>query len=305
MSRNRLRFSPATAVGAVLLAITAAVAVTFALRRAQPDDTHFHPALSEGIRQEHRERMGKWADVEFFELSGAAGAAAAEDEAAAQRSLASAWSDRIDDPRGLLSPVMREAILSRLAEHAMMRSKRSPEPYLQLARREAKHYRWRSGREELAPVARGMYQVSFGREPETWDAKTLLRRLWERWSDEEGHRFERIAIGEDGALIIIRKARTDQRMDDLRNSEGNIYDGQFWYGPASFRARTFRVPRRSLGEVLQGRSSTMRVFCHIIVETADDRLLRWTSHWYWDPDSDVWLCEHMGGSGAHSIYLPF
>lgn len=288
----------AIAARVTLVAVIAAVTVSFALRQAPPDDTHFHSALSERNRQEHRERMRKWRAVDFLEFSGAAGSAA-------QAPLKSMWSDRTDDPRGLLSPEAREALLATLAEHAEMRSKRSPKPYLHLAGREAEHYRWRSGREDLAPVASGMHQVAFGQEPETWDAKILLRRLWEHWSDEKGHRFERIAVGEDGALILIRRARTDQRMDDMRNSEGRIYDGESWYGPATFPARTFRVPRRSLAEVLQGRSSTLRAFCHILVETADDRLLLWVSHWYWDPDAEAWLCEHMGGSGAHAIYLPF
>jgi len=300
MIRKALTFWPVVAAGVIIAALIAGAAVWFTLP-ARPTDDGMIEALPDPAREEHRERERGWGGVEFAELG-----ASTDPAGASQRALESAWDDRIDDPRGMLSPEMREALLSTLAEHAAARSHASPERYLELVEQEGDRYRWLRDREEF--VSNGIitsYEYTFGEAPETLDPKAVLRRLWERWAGEKGHRFRRVGVDADGALIILRKVRTAQPLDGLRNSEGKVYDGDDWSGPAGADARIFRVPRRSLSEVLESRSSTLRASCHVITETASGALMNWRSDWYWDPDVGAWLCDVMGFTGGRVVYVFF
>lgn len=292
--------------GVGLVAIITPLGLWFAFG-GRPLDDGMIEALHEPARQEHLQREGDWTSVEFAELSDPGGSSAGEGASAANRqALATAWSSRIDDPRGLLSAEMREALLSTLAEHAAARSHASPEPYLKLAEREGDRYRWLRDREEFA--ANGLitsYEFTFDEPPETLDPEAMLRRLWERWAGEKGHRFRRVGVGADGALVLVRRVRTAYPPDDLRNAAGEAHDGDYWYGPAGADARIFRVPERSLREALQGRASVVHASCHVITETASGALMNWRSDWYWDPDEEAWLCEVMGFTGGRIVYVFF
>jgi hypothetical protein len=278
-------------------------AATLWMVRAPVHDELAIPSFfSPGMREVTLAREAEWSRAEFVPAD--------QDPAL----TASRWDSSVEDPDELITHTQRADLLAMLAAHAHASAQPTPDAYLEMAARQPQH-RWREPGPELRNgFVYSNYQGEFGRElviESDADRVDALRLLWQRIMAEKGNRFEQVGVAERGAIIVVRRLRTNAPSNGLEqgDEERFIYWDQVALHGGARSYRTGLPPGADLTDrdvsyralVLDRRPSATVAFVHVIVRLHNGVIFNWQSEWVLDPDSGAWVCDYMGDAAGRAV----
>ncbi len=269
----------------VLLSLTLA-----ACARTYPHATT-HSALADNPYAATTERL--WA--EWTPLARFSADADYEASLALARGAIRAWDDPFRDPEELLTPELRAALLERLAQHAAVRTQRTPDAYLALAEREPPSV-WLDIDKSCL---HGSWQAAFNEPPPEGSSRPHLKRVWEEAMNRRGGRFTAIGAGVWSADIAVRRSTDGQHWADWMAEHESPYETIFWRGQYALSCfAEFRAPRRTIHDVIKDHGAAIAVECLVRVQTKNGVHALWNSQWHYNPDINKWVCD---GMFSHSV----
>jgi len=213
---------------------------------------------------------------------------------AAARAAVAAWKNPFEspegvfrDPEGVLTPDLRAALLDRIAEHAAVRSMRTPDAYRALIQREPAGV-W------LDVETFCMYRAwkrHFHETPPVGASEPYLDQVWDLMV-EMGGRFDAIGAGAWSADLRARASTDGRHWDDWMREHEWGYETVFWSGQSALSCfAQFRAPARTIHDVIADHESAIAVDCLVRVQAENGVHAIWHTEWHYDPDAGEWLLD--------------
>jgi len=208
----------------------------------------------------------------------------------AARRAAFAWNDPFRDPAGLLTPDLRQQLLDRLAEHAAVRSLRSPDAYLSLADREPPSV-WQEIEDSCFHDS---YEQVMNEPPPTGSSRAVFEDVWNVAMNDLGGRFTALGTGASSASLRVHRTNDGQHWAPWMHEYATAEETAFWAGPfARSCFAVLRLPERSIHDVIAVHGSAIAAECLVRVRTASGVHAIWMSEWHYDPDASTWIASRM------------
>lgn len=200
------------------------------------------------------------------------------------------WDDAFRDPEELLTPELRAALIERLAQHAAVRTQRTPDAYLTLAEREPPSV-WLDIDESCLHSS---WQTIFNEPPPRGSSRPHLKRVWDEAMNKRGGRFRAIGAGAWSADIAVRRSTDGQHWDEWMDEHDSPYETIFWRGQYALSCfAEFRAPQRPIHDVIAAHGSALAAECLVRVQTVNGVHALWNSQWHYDPHASAWVCDGM------------
>lgn len=259
------------------------------------------PAL-ERYRAERRERAAKehakqqvletWNAAAFVPLDAASAEQLTEEIAEAVEDRGPALAQLRADQREALGRVLKDQLLARAA---------SADAYVSLAAADA-GARW-IGPDDAADWQRSrkLYERRMGRAPEGSDPGRWLEEFVREEMTAGRHRLVGVAAGPEGSRIMVFRVRALEQVGAKIGELMTEDEVKLWFNNEGQAAARFRVPLRSIDDVIAAEGSALVAFVNMLVRAEDGCVFNWHGIWYWDAEAASWQCEVMARKGWHGF----
>lgn len=133
-----------------------------------------------------------------------------------------------------------------------------------------------------------IYARTFNTElPDRWNVGEIFEKFWNTAYGE--HRFQEVALGPDGSLIVIGDVTTDTP-DSFFTAE-ELRRWKAWPGASRRRCVEFHPGARSLSAILAERGKCAYAEVVLTIRSVNDEVWCWATDWYLDPIDGRWQIQ--------------
>jgi hypothetical protein len=142
--------------------------------------------------------------------------------------------------------------------------------------------------------------------PEDWDTEGVFEQFWNaEYGDEHaGRRFEQIALGAQGSLVVIGEVASAMPESFLTAEE--VKRWKAWPGARLWKSVEFHPGKRSLDSVIEKSGRCIYAEVTLILRSMNGEVWSWTTDWYLDPLEERWHLQVSVAATSRARYsVPF
>ena len=152
-----------------------------------------------------------------------------------------------------------------------------------------------------------IFPAVFNRElPKDWATEGVFEQFWnaEYGDDHAGRRFEQIALGTKGSLVVIGEVASAMPESSLTAEE--VKRWKAWPGARLWRSVEFHAGKRSLDSVIEKNGRCIYAEAALILRSVNGEVWSWTTDWYLDPLEERWQLQVSVAATSRARYsVPF